>query len=119
MTHFGIRPDRGHSPPARRQARGIGCRRIVGATTAEKENKVQSVSLTPVSDLNGYHLTIGYIRTEGGYGGTITNNATGSGTSTLTLASGLSELFDSTICDGPCGKLAVIIGSTRFPGPRL
>ena len=42
--------DRGHSPPARRQARGIGCRRIVGATTAEKENKVQSVSLTPTSD---------------------------------------------------------------------
>ena len=41
--------DRGHSPPARRQARGIGCCRIVGTTTAEKENKVQSVSLTPTS----------------------------------------------------------------------
>ena len=70
-------------------------------------------------DLNGYHLTIGYIRTEGGYGGTITNNATGSGTSTLTLASGLSELFDSTICDGPYGKLAVIIGSTTVPGTAV
>ena len=78
---------------------------IIGANNLTWGTLTQTGGL----DLNGNNLTLGNLQSTSG---TITDNATGSGTSTLTSNGGNTSTFSGTIADGATRKVAFVHNGT-------
>src|SRR5207248_586960 len=83
-----------------------------------------SVASGATFDLNGNNATIGALTGSG----TVTNNAAGTGTATLTTNSGSLNIFAGSIQDGPTAKTAftlvggttvILTGANTYTGPTL